>query len=135
MFSSFENLSIKVKLVLAFLMVALFAGTLGVVSVLNIEKMRKADEFMFKEVAIPLSELREITQAFLMNRILTRAMIAATDQDERDEIIETVNENISSLANKTASYEKLLTGKEEKAAYGEFKSAYDSYIQIGRAHV
>ncbi len=50
MLSSFENLGIKTKLVIAFLVVAAFAGLLGVVSVVNIQKMKKADTFMYQEV-------------------------------------------------------------------------------------
>ncbi len=130
MSSTFENLSIKVKLVAAFLMVAFFAGSLGVVSVLNINKMKQADNYMFRQVAVPLAELREITQAFLMNRILTRAMIAAEDPDEKEEIIDTVRDNLKSLEVKTANYEKLMSGKEEKEAYNNFKSAYQSYIPL-----
>ena len=81
MVSSFENLGIKAKLVIAFLVVAAFAGLLGVVSVVNIQKMKKADTFMYQEVAVPLAGLRDITQAFLLNRVSTRALIGATDPD------------------------------------------------------
>ncbi|WP_414718508.1 MCP four helix bundle domain-containing protein, partial [Trichlorobacter sp.] len=53
--AAFENLGIRTKLVIAFLVVAAFAGLLGAVSVINIQKMEKADTFMYQEVAVPLA--------------------------------------------------------------------------------
>jgi methyl-accepting chemotaxis protein len=77
-----------------------------------------------------LAELREITQAFLMNRIVTRTMISAESADEREEIIESIKENIATLENRTGRYEKLLDGKQENAAYAEFKTAYQAYMPL-----
>lgn len=128
MLQQFENLGIRIKLVVAFLVVAVFAGILGVVGIANVQKLKTADDFMFNEVVLPQAELREITQAFLMNRIVTRSLIGAADADEREEIADTIKENIDTLAKKTVSYEKMVDGKEEKAAYAEFKTAYDAYL-------
>jgi len=130
MIQQFENLGIRVKLVIAFLVVAVFAGILGVVGIANVQKLKKADDFMFHEVVMPQAELRHITQAFLMNRIVTRSLIGATDPDEREEIAETINENLVTMAKNTADYEKMIDGSEEKAAYAEFKKAYDAYLPL-----
>ena len=46
MFSFFDNLSIRVKLVAAFLVVAVFSGVLGTVAIINVTTMKKADDFM-----------------------------------------------------------------------------------------
>ncbi|MGE0157540.1 MAG: MCP four helix bundle domain-containing protein, partial [Geobacter sp.] len=72
MLQQFENLGIRVKLVLAFLVLAVFAGALGVMGIVNVQKLKTADDFMFNGVVLPQAELRDITQAFLMNRIVTR---------------------------------------------------------------
>lgn len=37
----FENLTIRTKLIVAFLIVAAFSGLLGVVSIINIQKWRR----------------------------------------------------------------------------------------------
>lgn len=130
MLEKFKNLNIRIKLVAAFLLVAFFAAILGTVSVINIQKLKNADDFMYQGVAKPLAELREITQAFLMNRIVTRSMISAETADEREEIIDSIKENLATLANKTAAYEKLISGKQENAAYAEFKAAYQAYLPL-----
>ncbi|MHB8121631.1 MAG: methyl-accepting chemotaxis protein [Desulfuromonadaceae bacterium] len=127
MFKFFDNLSIRVKLVAAFLVVAVFSGVLGTVAIINVTTMKKADDFMYKEVALPLAELREITQAFLMNRIVTRAMITATDPDDREDAVDNIKENLGTMAALTAKYEKLLNRAEGKAAYAEFKGANEAY--------
>ena len=128
--SSFENLGIRAKLVIAFLVVAAFAGLLGAVSVINIQKMEKADTFMYQEVAVPLADLRDITQAFLLNRVSTRALIGATDPEEREEIADSLKESLDGLEAKMAGYQKKMDGKEEKAAFVEFKTAFDSYVPL-----
>ncbi|MDK9719089.1 MAG: methyl-accepting chemotaxis protein, partial [Trichlorobacter sp.] len=116
--------------VIAFLVVAAFAGLLGAVSVINIQKMEKADTFMYQEVAVPLAGLRDITQAFLLNRISTRALIGATDPDEREEIADSLQESLAALEAKTAAYVKKMDGAEEKAAFAEFKSSFDAYVPL-----
>lgn len=120
MLQQFENLGIRVKLVLAFLVLAVFAGALGVMGIVNVQKLKTAD-FMFNGVVLPQAELRDITQAFLMNRIVTRALMGTTDPDEQEAIVDTIRENNELMAKKTAHYEKIIVGKEEKAAFGEFK--------------
>jgi len=126
----FENMSIRTKLIIAFLVVAAFSALLGGVSIVNIKKMEKADTFMYQEVAVPLAGLRDITQAFLLNRVSTRALIGATDPEEREEIADSLKESLAGLEAKTAAYNKKMDGKEEKAAFLEFKSAFDSYLPL-----
>ena len=130
MLQQFENLGIRVKLVFAFLVVAVFAGLLGVVGIANVQKLKAADDFMFNGVVLPQAELRDITQAFLMNRIVTRALMGTTDPDEQEAIVDTIRENNELMAKKTAHYEKIIVGKEEKAAFVEFKQAYDAYLPL-----
>ncbi len=130
MLQQFENLGIRVKLVLAFLVLAVFAGALGVMGIVNVQKLKTADDFMFNGVVLPQAELRDITQAFLMNRIVTRALMGTTDPDEQEAIVDTIRENNELMAKKTAHYEKIIVGKEEKAAFGEFKQAYDAYLPL-----
>lgn len=127
---SFENLGIRVKLVIAFLIVAAFAGLLGGVSIVNIQKMKKADTFMYQEVAVPLADLRDITQAFLLNRVSTRALIGATEPEEREEIADSLKESLDGLEAKMVGYQKKMDGKEEKAAFAEFKAAFDAYVPL-----
>lgn len=126
--SSFENLGIKVKLVIAFLIVAAFSALLGGVSIVNIQKMKKADTSMYQNVAVPLASLRDITQAFLLNRVNTRSLIGATDPDEREMIADVLKDSLTEIEAKTTAYGKLVDGKDEKAAYAEFKTALESYV-------
>ena len=128
--SVFENMGIRGKLIIAFLVVAAFSALLGVVSVVNIKKMEKADTFMYEEVAVPLAGLRDITQAFLLNRVSTRALIGAADPEEREEIADSLKESLSGLEAKTAAYNKKMDGTEEKAAFAEFKTAFDAYVPL-----
>ncbi len=128
MLSQFENLGIRVKLVVAFLIVAAFSASLGVASIVSIRKMQKADTFMYQEVAVPLADLRDITQAFLLNRISTRSLIGAASPDEREEIADVLKDSLADIEAKTAAYGKRMDGKEEKAAFLEFKSSLESYI-------
>jgi methyl-accepting chemotaxis protein len=126
----FENMGIRTKLIIAFLVVAAFSALLGGVSVVNIKKMEKADIFMYQEVAVPLAGLRDITQAFLLNRVSTRALIGATDPEEREEIADSLKESLAGLEAKTATYNKKMDGTEEKAAFAEFKTAFDLYVPL-----
>ncbi len=127
MMQQFENLGIRIKLVTAFLVVAVFSGILGVVGVTNVQKLKAASDYMFNEVVLPQTGLREITQEFLLNRLSTRALIATTDKDERSDIADTLKDSTATLDDKMARYAKMVHGKEELAAFAEFTAAYANY--------
>ncbi len=127
MVQQFENLGIRAKLVIAFLVVAVFAGVLGVVGVSNVQKLKAASDSMFTEIVLPQTGLREITQEFLLNRLSTRALIATTDKDERSDIADTLKDSTSSLEEKMDKYGKSIHGEEELAAFHEFQAAYANY--------
>ena len=130
MLQKFQDLGIRVKLVAAFLVVAVFAGILGAVAIYNVRQLKAADDFMFSGVVLPQAELRDITQAFLMNRIVTRSLMGVTDPDEQEGIVETIRDNNQIMAKKTSSYEKMITGADEKAAFTEFNTAYQAYLPL-----
>ena len=60
----FYNLKIGTKLILGFVVVALIAGGIGVMGVINIRTVDRQDTYLYQKMTIPLGELIFITDAY-----------------------------------------------------------------------
>ena len=60
----FYNLKIGIKLILGFVVVALIAGGIGVMGVINIKTVDRQDTYLYEKMTVPLGELIYITDAY-----------------------------------------------------------------------
>lgn len=90
MLQQFENLGIRIKLVAAFLVVAVFAGILGVVGISNVQQLKQADGFMFQEVVLP--QAGEMGRGFAVVADEVRALAERTTRATKE--IGEITENI-----------------------------------------
>ena len=60
----FYNLKIGTKLILGFVVVALIAGGIGVMGVINIQTVDRQDIYLYEKMTVPLGELIFITDAY-----------------------------------------------------------------------
>lgn len=58
----FYNFKIGTKLTLGFLLVALIALGIGVMGVMNIQKIKNQDTYLYEKMTAPIEELKENRQ-------------------------------------------------------------------------
>jgi methyl-accepting chemotaxis protein len=74
-------MSIKLKLITGFIVVALIAAVIGIIGLVNINNMASSAEFMYQNQTMPVGQLVKITESFQRQRINIRDLIAAEDAE------------------------------------------------------
>lgn len=71
----YKNLKIGVKLILAFIAVAMLAGVVGIVGVVNILALDKSDTELYENMTIPISQVSDMSTSFQRIRVNLRSAI------------------------------------------------------------
>ncbi|PKM60415.1 MAG: methyl-accepting chemotaxis protein [Firmicutes bacterium HGW-Firmicutes-4] len=84
----FYNLKIGTKLILGFVIVALIAGGIGVMGVINIQTVDRQDKYLYERMTVPFGELIYITEAYngITNDLNTIILSGNSDEISRLEI-------------------------------------------------
>jgi methyl-accepting chemotaxis protein len=128
----FTNLPIRKRLIVSFIAVALIAGAIGTVGVLNLKKLGKADAMMFETCVAPMPQLMNIQQCYLRVRVNLREAIMATTPQEA-ETFRTVITQIGSEATAAENeFERSIASDEMRRAFGKYQDAKRSYDEIQR---
>jgi len=60
----YKNMKIGTKMIVGYLIVALLAGAIGVLGIVNIQKIDEADTYLYEKMTVPLGELVLIAESF-----------------------------------------------------------------------
>lgn len=132
---TFLNLPIKVKLIISFLILALFIGIVGYIGLDNMGKISNSQTVMYQDNILPMSLLTNIQKNVLKSETETVMIIAHGSYTEE------VVRAIDSLKKLTAENDSLLEqytktdlSADEKQHLAEFQSALKEY-RISRDEV
>ena len=73
----FNRMTIRIKLLLGFLSVAIIAGIIGVTGMTEVKTLQKADTRMYEMVVVSLEQCNQMTSSILGMRIQARDAILA----------------------------------------------------------
>ncbi len=88
----FYNLKIGTKLILGFIIVALIAGGIGLMGVINIKTIDSQDDYLYRRMTVPLGELISITEAFKGTSSDVVNFVLSTDSAEQAKLEESIQE-------------------------------------------
>ncbi len=127
----FKNLKIRAKLLLSFSVLFLISLIIGLIGILNLNKIGSADVILYENMTKPLSNLSEISTAFQKVRVLARDMILANEPDQIQDRINTLNESREAINKNIKELEATILDEEieVKQAYKEF---IESRIEYGK---
>lgn len=117
----FLNMKITTKLVTAFVIVAILAGIVGGVGIINIKTIDENGSTIYTNMTVPLAEAAEIAKLFQRMRVNTRDMILE-DEPER---IELMYNNIQGIV---TELNVLSAAFGEKAISQEMKDAFNHFM-------
>ncbi len=123
----FNNLKISVKLLSGFILVALLAGVVGVISILNLTDIQKNDTELYVNCTIPIEQMSDISVAFQYIRVSLRDMVLASDTNEIDAAVASINDSKKEIASMAPELEKTLLTKEGQDAYKVFTDALNAF--------
>lgn len=91
----FYNLKIATKLIIGFIIVALIAGIVGIISLKNLNMISEAEKLMYEENALGLNHAGQAATYFQRVRLSVAEFIGAEDYEVREESVNNINRYIS----------------------------------------
>lgn len=125
----FHNMKIASKLILSYVIIAVMSGVVGVIAIRNIEKMTDNDATLYENMTVPLSEVAEINSLFQRARVNARDLIFEDDPEVIQETYDYVLTFMNEMKTIADNFSKTIVQEEVEAAYEEYLSAYDAYMQ------
>ncbi|MGF0336872.1 methyl-accepting chemotaxis protein [Ectopseudomonas toyotomiensis] len=126
---SLRNLSIAPRAALGFGLVALLVLLLGAFSLLQMSEMRKQSEAVDQDWLPSMMALGEVSQDILRLRAVTLRLMLNRDPDELQRNLRLADELRTELSAADSSYQKLISGSEERSLYEVFRRAEAAYLQ------
>ncbi|NMA64852.1 MAG: methyl-accepting chemotaxis protein [Clostridiaceae bacterium] len=126
----YRNLRISVKLIWAFLIVALIAGAIGLIGMFNLNTVSKRAEYLYEYGTEPIVIMAEILDYYQENRVETRNLVF---MDTSDDVSATVNEmkaRANSIRELMDRYDKTIWDDEGREQFEIFKTAHSAYVPM-----
>ena len=126
----FNNLSIKVKLLTGFIVVAIIAGVVGYIGMSNIKKIDDADSELYQKMTKPMGDLINMSTTFQRMRVNLRDAMTATTPEAFAKYKNRFEE-LSTIFDQAASeYEKLILTEVGKKVQKELNENKQNYVRI-----
>jgi methyl-accepting chemotaxis protein len=126
----YYDLKISVKLLTAFIIVAVIATTIGVIGVVKLKLLDENGSKMYEKIAIPISELASITEDFQRVRINLRDLVEADNAADKQTAIDMIKKLRGEINDASTAFEKSILTEDGRKAFAEFKHSREVYAQV-----
>jgi len=126
----FNNMTLKGKLLTGFIVVAIIGAVIGGVGIFNIKKIDAAATKMYEKIAVPLSELSDISTNFQRIRINLRELAEDTNAQERQKNLETINKLRKETGEISEKFEKTILTDDGRKMFADFKETRVAYGKV-----
>ncbi|GAB6106544.1 methyl-accepting chemotaxis protein [Fusibacter bizertensis] len=138
----YRNMKIGTKMILGFLIVAIIAGGIGVVGVINIQKISESDTYLYTNMTQPLGDMIMVAESFQrMRGNIKDLLLAKTDAEIKDYEARIVERN-KEFDQYFGEFEKLIITdegrvlvekiKENKVKYDAVALQIIAYVKDGK---
>ena len=125
--SWYYNLKISVKLLSAFIIVALIAMVIGVIGIVELKKLDDNGDKMYNKITMPISDLGDISTAFQRMRVNSRDLIDATTLEDKQKFANRIKELREGNNKLVESFEKTILTEDGKTLFAEYKTLRAAY--------
>ncbi|MCE5198522.1 MAG: methyl-accepting chemotaxis protein [Armatimonadota bacterium] len=126
----FNDLKLRVKLIMGFALVALIAGIVGMVGITNIKKIVDADTRLYEKMTVPISELSKVPTDYQKVRIYLRDAILANTPVETKAAEDNASTTYDEMNAQAAKFEKTITDEKLRNAYKDYTTASAAYKPV-----
>jgi len=116
----FFNMKIATKLIIAFILVAIIAGAVGLVGIMNVQEIDHNGHILYENMTVPLSEAAEMAKLFQRIRVNTRDMILEDEPEKIDQMYNNIKSIIDQLNELSVSFEEKALSDDMKKAFADF---------------
>ncbi|MBH1941114.1 MCP four helix bundle domain-containing protein [Mobilitalea sibirica] len=116
----FNNMKIGAKLIASFILVAIIAGAVGIVGIINIKTIDHNDTILYTNMTVPLSDSAKLATLFQRVRVNTRNMILEGDPEQVRARYQTIEEIIAEMNVISEEFQQKILTNEMQEAFDEF---------------
>ena len=128
--SWYYNLKISVKLLSAFIVVAIIAGAIGAIGVTKINVISDADTMLYEKGTVPVGQLAAFSISFQRIRVNIRDLISASNMEEKQKYADRITTLRKELDEEAQKYEKAIMGEEMRKLFAEFAKTREVYVPM-----
>lgn len=126
----FSNLKIKVKLVVGFIIVALFTGVIGVMGISNMSIQNKSAKGIFNNNFIPAQQLAKVQKNLLIIRSDYLLMMYEKNVNKSQQRVDEINKLTAEDDKLFSSYEASIDIQNEKDLFNTLKTDCTTYRNL-----
>ncbi len=123
-----KNMSIRVKLLSGFLLIALIAGVIGIIGSREVNVVNDQVDKIYTTGLVPMTELANIAYDYQGIRLSYRDMIIETEPSKIESKITDVEEANKRIEKVLNDYEKGLRSEQGRILFEKFKDTYKTTI-------
>ncbi|MGE5630370.1 MAG: methyl-accepting chemotaxis protein [Caulobacteraceae bacterium] len=123
----FYNLKIAVKLIIAFIIVALIAGVVGVIGLMNLNEISKADKLLYEENTLGLNYAGNASVYYQRIRFNVVKMIAVDDVNQREDCINKIKDYKAKADDYLKLYEDGIMTETDRNIFDALKPQWEKY--------
>ena len=130
-----SNLSLRTRLIGGFLLIAMVAGAIGAIGIVDLGSMRRADDKLYRAHTAPLPELAHLSLAFDKQRVALRDFLAAQTPEEKTRFENQINTLTDGLDRSASDFEASQAKElsfNERAVLAQFSKAREAYEELTR---
>ena len=116
-----KNMTIRVKLLSGFILIALIAGIIGIFGSREVNNVNDQVDKMYTTGLVPMTELAHIAYDYQGIRLSYRDMITETEPSKIESKITDVEEAIKRIEKVLNDYEKGLRSEQGRILFEKFK--------------
>ncbi|MBF0551643.1 MAG: MCP four helix bundle domain-containing protein [Deltaproteobacteria bacterium] len=126
----FYNLKIRTKLLSSFILVALIAGVIGFVGVINLRHLDEADKTLYERNTVPLADIDDVSTGFQRIRVDLREIILAKNADEMKGSLASIKELDKANNEGLAKFEKSIKAEDIRKEFQLLKVEMEKYNPV-----
>ncbi|MCK9216650.1 MAG: methyl-accepting chemotaxis protein [Firmicutes bacterium] len=123
----FLNMKIATKLILGFLIVAIIAGVVGGIGLINLNKMATADELLYEENTLGIEYALEAASYFQRIRFNSMKMLTVDSLSEKEKCISNIKEYTNEVERYFKLYEDGIVAEIDRIQFDEVTPNWNSY--------
>ncbi len=124
------DLSLSKKLQTSFILVALLAAIVGYIGYVGMANIETDMEDVYKNRLVAIKDLGYSNAALLISRTETRNLLNAKDNNEKEKLLSTINEETKHVKDYLQAYRNTLLHDEEKVQLAIFDESWEKYLTL-----
>ena len=127
----FKDLKTSVKLIITFLFMNIVLGAVGIIGLINLNKMEEQIGIMYDERVLPISDLGTVETDYQRLRVQIRDMVFVAQTEEQKDTFNDIRlQIIQDIKNNLVEYEDGEITPEEQVILDQFHPEFDEYLSL-----